>query len=88
MTAAVLVHGLLEASDDRRWRGLQKHLDTVKLWIVDELGYMPVTAAFDLAYTVDGPMRNREDLGGMDGFGRVEVPYSVQTAERIINRSF
>ena len=68
MTAAVLVHGLLEARDDRRWRGLQKHLDTVKLWIVDELGYMPVTAAFDLAYTVDDPMRNREDSNIEIGF--------------------
>jgi DNA replication protein DnaC len=44
MTAAALVHELMEARDERRLRALQKHLSTVKLLIVDELGYVPFTA--------------------------------------------
>lgn len=43
-TAAALVHELMEARDERRLRALQKHLSTVKLLIVDELGYVPFTA--------------------------------------------
>ena len=37
-------HELMEARDERRLRALQKHLNTVKLLIVDELGYVPFTA--------------------------------------------
>ena len=44
MTAAALVHELMEARDERRLRVLQKHLNTVKLLIIDELGYVPFTA--------------------------------------------
>jgi hypothetical protein len=44
VTAAALVHELMEARDERRLRALQKHLNTVKLLIVDELGYVPFTA--------------------------------------------
>ena len=44
MTAAALVHELMEARDERRLRALQKHLNTVKLLIIDELGYVPFTA--------------------------------------------
>ena len=44
-TAAALVHELLEARDERRLRALQKHLNTVTLLIVDELGYVPFTRA-------------------------------------------
>jgi DNA replication protein DnaC len=44
-TAAALVHELMEARDERRLQALQKHLNTVKLLIVDELGYVPFTAA-------------------------------------------
>ena len=43
-TAAALVHELMEARDERRLRALQKHLNTVKLLVVDELGYVPFTA--------------------------------------------
>ncbi len=43
-TAAALVHELMEARDERRLRALQKHLNTVKLLIIDELGYVPFTA--------------------------------------------
>ena len=43
-TAAALVHELMEARDERRLRALQKHLNMVKLLIVDELGYVPFTA--------------------------------------------
>jgi hypothetical protein len=31
----------MEARDERRLRALQKHLNTFKLLIVDELGYVP-----------------------------------------------
>ena len=43
-TAAALVHELMEARDERRLRALQKHLNTVKLLVVDELGYVPFKA--------------------------------------------
>jgi DNA replication protein DnaC len=43
-TAAALVHELMEARDERRLRALQKHLNSVRLLIVDELGYVPFTA--------------------------------------------
>lgn len=43
-TAAALVHELMEARDERRLRALQKHINTVKLLIIDELGYVPFTA--------------------------------------------
>jgi DNA replication protein DnaC len=43
-TAAALVHDLMEARDERRLRTLQKHLASVKLLILDELGYVPFTA--------------------------------------------
>jgi DNA replication protein DnaC len=43
-TAAALVHELMEARDERRLRALQKHLNTVKLLIIGELGYVPFTA--------------------------------------------
>ena len=39
------MHELMEARDERRLRALQKHLNTVKLLVVDELGYVPFTAA-------------------------------------------
>ena len=44
VTAAVLVHELMEARDEWRLRLLQKHLAKVDLLIVDELGYVPFTA--------------------------------------------
>ena len=44
VTAAALVHELMEARDERRLRQLQKHLASVKLLILDELGYVPFTA--------------------------------------------
>ena len=44
MTAAALVHELMEACDEKRLRVLQKKLVNVKLLIIDELGYVPFTA--------------------------------------------
>ena len=43
-TDAALVHELMEARNERRLRTLQKHLNTVRLLVVDELGYVPFTA--------------------------------------------
>lgn len=34
----------MEARDERRLRALQGHLNTIKLLIVEELGYVPFTA--------------------------------------------
>lgn len=44
VTAAALVHELVEARDEKRLRVLQKQLANVKLLIIDELGYVPFTA--------------------------------------------
>jgi DNA replication protein DnaC len=43
-TAAALVHELMEARDERSLRGCQKRLVNYKLLIVDELGYVPLSA--------------------------------------------
>lgn len=42
-TAAALVHKLMEARDEKRILRLQRELQTVKLLIVDELGYVPLS---------------------------------------------
>jgi DNA replication protein DnaC len=43
VTAAALVHELLEARDERRLLRLQKQLASLQLLIVDELGYVPLS---------------------------------------------
>jgi DNA replication protein DnaC len=43
-TAAALVHGLLEARDEKRLLRLQKQLAAHRLLIVDELGYVPLSS--------------------------------------------
>jgi len=43
MTAASLVHQLMEARDEKRLLKLQRELQAVKLLIVDELGYVPLS---------------------------------------------
>jgi len=42
-TAAGLVHQLMEARDEKRLLKLQRELQAVKLLIVDELGYVPLS---------------------------------------------
>ena len=42
-TAATLVHELMEARDDRRLLNLQRQLSRLKLLIVDELGFVPLS---------------------------------------------
>ena len=42
-TAAALVHQLMEARDERRLLKLQRELQAMKLLIVDELGYVPLS---------------------------------------------
>ena len=44
ITAAALVHQLREASDERRLLRLQRQLAGYKLLIIDELGYVPLSA--------------------------------------------
>ena len=43
ITAAALVHELMEARDDKQLRRFQKKLATYKLLIVDELGFVPLS---------------------------------------------
>ena len=42
-TTAALVHQLMEARDERRLLKLQRDLQAVKLLIIDELGYVPLS---------------------------------------------
>ncbi len=42
-TASALVHQLIEARDDRRLLNLQKKLARLKLLIIDELGFVPLS---------------------------------------------
>ena len=42
-TASALVHQLIEARDDRRLLNLQKKLSRLKLLIIDELGFVPLS---------------------------------------------
>ena len=42
-TAAVLVHELIEARDERRLLNLQRKLARLKLLIIDELGFVPLS---------------------------------------------
>jgi len=42
-TAAALVHQLMEARDERRLLKLQRDLQQMKLLIIDELGYVPLS---------------------------------------------
>ena len=42
-TAAALVHELMEASDERRLRRMQKLLAAYRLLIIDELGFVPLS---------------------------------------------
>ena len=42
-TAAGLVHQLMEARDEKRLLKLQAQLAAVKLFIIDELGYVPLS---------------------------------------------
>ena len=44
MTAAAMVHELIEARDEKRLLRLQRQLAGYKLLIVDELGYVPLSA--------------------------------------------
>ena len=43
ITAAALVHELMEARDEKRLLRLQKQLATYRLLIIDELGFVPLS---------------------------------------------
>src|SRR5207253_9628507 len=52
-TAAAIVHGLIEARDEKRLLRLQRQLAGYKLLIVDELGYVPLsTTGAELLFEV------------------------------------
>ena len=60
MTAAALVHQLMEARDEKRLLRLQSQLDAVKLLIVDELGYVPLSqTGAELLFEVFSRRRER-----------------------------
>ena len=81
-TAAALVHELIEARDERRLRALQKHLNTVKLLIVDELGYVPFTAVgSELLFEV---FSQRYERGST--IRRMDVHIRIRAAHRRIAR--
>ena len=42
-TAAALVHELIEARDERRLLNLQRRLARLKLLVIDELGFVPLS---------------------------------------------
>src|SRR5437762_11788640 len=53
ITAAALVHELIEARDDKRLLRLQRQLAGYKLLIIDELGYVPLsTTGAELLFEV------------------------------------
>ena len=43
VTAAALVHEMMEARDEKRLRQLQRKLAKVKLLVIDELGFVPLS---------------------------------------------
>lgn len=53
VTAAALVHELIEARDERKLRAFQKRLANLKLLVVDEVGYVPLsTTGAELLFEV------------------------------------
>jgi DNA replication protein DnaC len=53
ITAAALVHELIEAKDEKRLLRLQRQLAGYKLLIIDELGYVPLsTTGAELLFEV------------------------------------
>src|SRR4029079_991684 len=53
ITAAAMVHELIEARDDKRLLRLQRQLAAYKLLIIDELGYVPLsTTGAELLFEV------------------------------------
>jgi DNA replication protein DnaC len=59
-TAASLVHQLMEARDERRLLKLQSQLAAVKLLIIDELGYVPLSqTGAELLFEIFGQRHER-----------------------------
>jgi len=50
ITAAALVHELIEAADERRLQRLQKQLVSQDLLIIDELGFVPLSEVISQRY--------------------------------------
>ena len=60
VTAAALVHELLEARDEKRLLRLQRQLAGYKLLIIDELGYVPLSpTGAELLFEVFSPRYER-----------------------------
>src|SRR5437762_7398190 len=60
VTAAALVHELIEARDEKRLLRLQRQLAGYKLLIIDELGYVPLsTTGAELLFEVFSPRYER-----------------------------
>src|SRR5208283_1736101 len=64
ITASALVHELLEARDEKRLLRLQRQLAGYKLLIIDEFGYVPLSATgAELLFEV---FSQRYERGSMD----------------------
>jgi DNA replication protein DnaC len=60
ITAAALVHELIEARDEKRLLRLQRQLAAYKLLIIDELGYVPLsTTGAELVRGLQPALRTR-----------------------------
>ena len=63
-TAAALVHELMEARDERRLLNLQRQLARLKLLVIDELGFVPLsTTGAELLFEV---FSQRYERGSLD----------------------
>jgi hypothetical protein len=60
----------MEARDERRLRALQKHLNTVKLLIVEEVGYVPYPAARTPGFLRHSPIDAVEKVSHMSSADR------------------
>ena len=62
-TAAALVHKLMEARDERRMLNLQRQLARLKLLIIDELGFVPLsTIGAELLFEVFSQRCERDSI--------------------------
>ena len=76
-TAAALVHELIEARDERRLLNLQRRLARVKLLIIDELGFVPLSkAGAELLFEVFSQRYERGSVLVTSNLGQLPKPGS------------
>ena len=84
ITASALVHELLEARDEKRLLRLQRQLAGYKLLIIDELGYVPLSATgAELVFEVQPALRTRQHVGHeQSAVRRMDVRVRLRAAHR------